>query len=141
MMSRAINNSANVNRNKNPAVLLLLAVFLCLSSLPAQQKPRDALVERMNQIAQQQLQQRAKAISEIHSTADAERRKHWVRKQMLDDMGGLPDYHGALNARITGRLRNSSYTVEKVIYESLPGLYITANVYRSEERRVGKECR
>ncbi|HEV2246808.1 MAG TPA: acetylxylan esterase [Terriglobia bacterium] len=111
----------------------MCAVFLCQPSLPAQQKPRDVLVGWMNQIAQQQLQRRAKAISEIHSTADAERRKQWVRRQMLDDMGGLPDYHGALNARITGQLSNSSYTVEKVIYESLPGLYVTANVYRPNQ--------
>ena len=118
---------------KTRTLLLVCAVVLCLPALPAQQKPRDALVDWMNQIAQQQLQQRAKAISEIHSTADAERRKQRVRKQMLDDMGGLPDYHGALKARITGQLRNSSYTIEKVIYESLPGLYITANVYRPNQ--------
>lgn len=123
-----------VNHSVKTGILLLwCAVFLCLTSLPAQQKPRDALVDWMNQIAQEQLQHRAKAISEIHSTADAERRKRWVRRQMLDDMGGLPDYHGALSARITGRLRNSSYTVEKVIYQSLPGLYVTANVYRPNQ--------
>jgi cephalosporin-C deacetylase-like acetyl esterase len=111
-------------------VLLVCAVLLCLTSLPAQEKPRDALVDWMDQIAQQQLQQRAKAIREIHSTADAERRKQWVRKQMLDDMGGLPDYHGPLNDRVTGRLSAGSYVIEKVIYESLPGLYVTANLYR-----------
>jgi Acetyl xylan esterase (AXE1) len=130
MMSRAMNNSASINLNKNPAVLLVLAVFLCFPSLPAQEKPRDALVDWMDQIAQQQLQQRAKAIREIHTTAEAERRKQWVRKRMLDDMGGLPNYKGPLKARVTGRLHNSSYTIEKVIYESLPGLYVTANLYR-----------
>jgi cephalosporin-C deacetylase-like acetyl esterase len=115
------------------ALLLGCAILLCLTSLPAQDKPRDALVDWMDQIAQQQLQQRAKAIREIHTTAEAERRKQWVRKQMLDDMGGLPHYKGPLNARITGRLRNSSYTIEKVIYESLPGLYVTANLYRPNQ--------
>src|SRR5690242_4650514 len=118
---------------KTRTLFLICALVLFLPSLPAQQKPRHALVDWMNQIAQQQLQQRAKAIGEIHSTADAERRKQWVRKQMLDDMGGLPDYHGPLNARITGQLRNSSYTVEKVIYESLPGLYVTATLYRPNQ--------
>lgn len=118
---------------KTRTLLLVCAVFLCGASLPAQQKPRDALVEWMDQIAQQQLQQRGKAISEIHTKAQAESRKQWVRKQMLDDMGGLPDYRGPMNAKVTGQLRNSSFTIEKVIYESLPGLYITANVYRPNQ--------
>ncbi|TAM81968.1 MAG: hypothetical protein EPN47_11250 [Acidobacteria bacterium] len=132
-MSDSMNRFAKINLNKYPAVLLVLAVFLCVASLPAQEKPRDTLVDWMDQIAQQQLRQRAKAISEIHSTADAERRKQWVRKQMLDDMGGLPGYRGPLKARITGRLHNNFFTIEKVIYESLPGLYVTANVYRPNQ--------
>jgi dienelactone hydrolase len=45
-------------------------------------------------------------------------------------LGGLPDYKGPLNAKITGEIRTDSYTIEKVIYESLPGFYITADVYR-----------
>ena len=125
-----MNNSANEQPNKKPTLLLVLVVLLCLLSLPAQEKPRDALVEWMNGIAQQQLQQRAKAISEIRTKAEAQRRKQWVRKQMLDDMGGLPDYKGPLDARVTGELHASSYTIEKVIYQSLPGLYVTADVYR-----------
>lgn len=113
--------------------LLVCAVFLCLASLPAQEKPRDALVDWMNQIAQRQLQRRAKAIGDIHTVAQAQRRKQWVRRQMLGDMGGLPGYKGPLKARVTGQLRASSYTIEKVIYESLPGLYVTANVYRPNQ--------
>lgn len=118
---------------KKRTLLLACAVFLCVPSLSAQDKPRDALVEWMDEIAQQQLQRREETIREIHSKAQAERRKQWVREQMLDDMGGLPDYHGPLKARVTGQLRNSSYTVEKVIYQSLPGLYVTANVYRPNQ--------
>ena len=37
---------------------------------------------------------------------------------------------GSSIPRITGRIQNESYTIEKVIFESLPGFYITANVYR-----------
>jgi dienelactone hydrolase len=118
---------------KKQAMLLAFVAFLSLSPLPAQEAPRDVLVDWMNQVAQQQLQQRAKAVHEIHTTSQAERRKQWVRKQMLEDMGGLPDYHGPLKARVTGQLRNSSYIIEKVIYQSLPGLYVTANLYRPSQ--------
>jgi hypothetical protein len=99
-------------------------------SLWAQTAAPDPVLSWMNSIAQQQLQQRAEAIEAIHTIAQAEHRKKIVRTRMLDDLGGLPDYHGPLNARITGEIRTDSYTIEKVVYESLPGFYITANVYR-----------
>jgi cephalosporin-C deacetylase-like acetyl esterase len=62
--------------------------------------------------------------------AEAEARKKIVRSKMLDDLGGLPEYNGPLNPRINGEIRNDAFTIEKVIYDSLPGFYITANVYR-----------
>jgi dienelactone hydrolase len=114
-------------------LLMMFVSFLSVSPLPAQQAPSDALVDWMNRIAQRQLQQRTRAIQAIHTMAQADRRKKWARKQMLDDMGGLPGQRGLLKARITGQLRNGSYTIEKVIYQSLPGLYVTANVYRPNQ--------
>jgi len=84
----------------------------------------------MDRIAQQQLQRRENAIAEIHTVADAERRKKLVRERLLEILGGLPDYNGPLNARVTGRIQNESFTIEKVIFESLPGFFVTANLYR-----------
>ncbi len=49
---------------------------------------------------------------------------------MLDIIGGLPVYGGPLNPRITGRLDAQGYSIEKVIFESLPGFFVTANLYR-----------
>lgn len=116
----------------------LQAVLFALTSHPlsAQENgqkiepAQDYLLPWLNQIAQQQLDRRAQVISQIHSIADAEQRKQTVRAKMLEDLGGLPDYDGPLKAKIVGELRNQSFTIEKVIYESLPGFYITADVYR-----------
>jgi len=118
---------------KRVAAALVLAGFLVLPRVHAQEAPRDPLLRWMNQIAQQQLQQRRRAIDQIHTVAEAERRKRTVRRRLLELLGGLPDYHGPLNARLTGRLQNDSYTIEKVVYESLPGLYVTANLYRPNQ--------
>lgn len=95
-----------------------------------QEAARDPLLQWMDETAQQELRERTAAIDRIHTVADAERRKQTVRKKLLELLGGLPGYNGPLNARITGRVQTDSYTIEKVIYESLPGLYVTANVYR-----------
>jgi hypothetical protein len=113
--------------------MLAFAFFVAVSSLPAQKVSQDPVLQWMNAIAQQELQQRAETIRGIHTVAQAEQRKQVVRAKLLDDLGGLPDYHGPLNAKVTGLIRNDSYTIEKVIYESLPGFYITANLYRPNQ--------
>ncbi len=107
--------------------LFLAAV---LQSLSAQQTAPDPLLRWMDQIAQQQLQGREKAVAEIHDVAAAEHRKQSVRDTFLALLGGLPEYSGPLKPRITGRIEAGDYTIEKVIFESLPGLYVTANLYR-----------
>jgi cephalosporin-C deacetylase-like acetyl esterase len=112
---------------KQTTITLLCAAFFNVS---AQQPTPDPLLRWMDQIAQQQLQRREDLIAEIHSVADAERRKQWVRKTFLSLIGGLPDYNGPLNPRITGSVQSENYVIDKVIFESLPGFYVTANLYR-----------
>lgn len=89
----------------------------------------DALLQWMDRIAQQQLTQRDQALARIRTAADAEARREWIRTRLLGIIGGLPEYHGPLNARTLGRLTNKDYTLEKVIFESLPRFYVTANLY------------
>jgi cephalosporin-C deacetylase-like acetyl esterase len=111
-----------------PAVAL--AALLILSPLSAQESPKDPLLRWMNRIAQHELQQREQAVDQIHTVAQAERRKKIVRAKFLEVLGGLPNYHGPLHARTMGSLDAGLYTIDKVIYESLPGFYVTANLYR-----------
>jgi len=87
----------------------------------------------MDRIAQEQLDRREAAIAGTHTVAEAERRKQVVREKLLEMIGGLPDYRGPLNPRITGQIQAESYTIEKVIFESLPGFYVTANLYRPNQ--------
>lgn len=109
---------------------ILTGALLSALSLSAQTNAPDPLVVWMNRIAQEQLDEREKEIAAIRTTADAERRKKIVRQKILDAIGGLPDYSGPLNARVTGKIEAEGYVIEKVVYESLPGFYVTANLYR-----------
>jgi cephalosporin-C deacetylase-like acetyl esterase len=137
-MSRALNGPtrgrntdfrlSNVNLHPLAAVLLLTAG--CLSA------QTDPFLRWLDQLAQQELDAREKQIQSIHSTADAENRRQWAHAKFLEIVGGLPDYHGPLNARVTGKLTNASYTLEKVIFESVPHYYVTADVYRPNEPGV-----
>jgi hypothetical protein len=110
-------------------VTLLGPGFLVLR-LSAQTPGEDPLLRWMDKIAQAQLDGRDKEIAAVRSVADAEHRKDVVRRKIMSALGGLPDYKGPLDARITGQIQADGYVIEKVIYESLPGLYVTANLYR-----------
>src|SRR5258707_13461285 len=107
-----------------------LTLVMIVASLSAQPPSQDALLRWMDRIAQEQLQARENTVAQVRTVADAERRKHLVRAKILEALGGLPDYTGPLNARVTGQIQADGYVIEKVIYESLPGYYVTANLYR-----------
>ena len=93
------------------AVLLLGSLSLCA---------QDPFLSWLDRTAQGQLDQREKAVASILTVAAADARKALVRKKLHELIGGLPSYSGPLNARVTGRLQRDSYTIEKVIFESLP---------------------
>ena len=109
-------------------IAVLCATFLMPLSLFAQEPIRDPLLRWMNQIAQRQLQGRQRVIDQIHTVADAERRKQKVRETLLDVLGGLPDYNGPLNPKITGQIQAEGYTIEKVLFQSLPNFYVTGRL-------------
>ena len=60
-----------------------------------------------------------------------EERKQWVRRRILVSQGLWPmPTKTPLNAVIHGRIEREGYSVEKVYFESVPGFYVTGNLYR-----------
>ena len=62
------------------------------------------------------------------SAADVTARRQHVRERMLRALGGLPE-RTPLNARVTGVVDREDYRIEKIIFESQPRFYVTANLY------------
>jgi cephalosporin-C deacetylase-like acetyl esterase len=52
----------------------------------------------------------------------------WARRTFQQLAGALPE-RTPLNLRTTGTLQRDQYAVEKIVYESRPGLFVTANLY------------
>ncbi len=104
---------------------ITLTVLACLSL-----RAQDPLLDWMNRTAQRQLDAREAAVHAVQSVEQAAARQTWVRAKILELIGGLPDYDGPLNARITGHVERQGYVIEKVIFESLPQYFVTANLYR-----------
>ncbi len=69
-----------------------------------------------------------KAIGALGTPADVERFKAATRAKLLTALGPFPT-RTPLNAKLTGVLEREGYAVEKIIFESRPRYYVTANVY------------
>jgi len=70
------------------------------------------------------------------SKTEWETRAAAVRRQILVSQGLWPmPTKTPLNAVIHGRIEREDYTVEKVFFESAPGLFVTGNLYRPKSPR------
>lgn len=65
---------------------------------------------------------------------EAAARKDYLRERMLRALGGLPE-RTPLAPRVTGVLERDGFRVEKIIFESQPGFYVTANLYLPTQGR------
>jgi len=81
-----------------------------------------------------QLQERKEAIAQLHVKSDYLERQKVVRDKLLKLMGPLPE-KTPLNARVTGVIKKEDYRVEKVIYESIPGYFVTAALFLPQKRK------
>jgi Acetyl xylan esterase (AXE1) len=69
----------------------------------------------------------------IQTEADLQRLQKQLRASLLDMIGGLPDRKTDLHARITSKIQMEGFSIEKLIFESLPGVYVTALVYSPDD--------
>ncbi|MBV6433383.1 MAG: hypothetical protein IANPNBLG_03561 [Bryobacteraceae bacterium] len=89
---------------------------------------QPAVDQYLSELAESALADRAASLSGL-TRAQAEQRRAVIRQKMLAEIGGLPSSSGPLRASITGSFTRPGYRVEKLVYQSLPGLHVTANVY------------
>jgi cephalosporin-C deacetylase-like acetyl esterase len=85
-------------------------------------------------LAFQQLDDRKAAIEQLHSKSDYQNRQKLVKRKLSQIMGTFPE-KTPLNARVTGVIKKKDYRIEKVIYESIPGYYVTAALFLPKNRK------
>jgi len=112
----------------------VLLVSLAALALPAQESLQvvgglQGMVDRyLTAIARKCWEARAAAVARISTPEQVAERQAYIRNKILEALGGFPE-KTPLNARITGVLERDGYRIEKLVYESLPRYYVTANVY------------
>jgi acetyl xylan esterase AXE1 len=92
-------------------------------------EPRQQLIASLNRVAGTHLDGRRRAVAAVTSRGAAERRQAAVRQKLLKAIGGLPDRRGRPSVKTFGTVEADGFRVEKIAYESLPGFWVTANVY------------
>jgi cephalosporin-C deacetylase-like acetyl esterase len=95
---------------------------------------RNMLSSHVNQLAFALLTERERKIAKISTPKEVDERRAYIRERMLQALGGLPA-RTPLNARTVGVLDRGDYKIEKVIFESQPSFYVTANLYLPQRGR------
>ncbi|MDX9883599.1 MAG: alpha/beta hydrolase family protein [Prolixibacteraceae bacterium] len=90
--------------------------------------PGSLLMNHLISEADNYYKLRDEQISNLQTRQDWERRQAEVKKKLNDIVGPFPE-KTPLNAKITGTLKKEGYRVEKIIYEAMPGYYVTGCLF------------
>lgn len=89
------------------------------------------LPEYLATLARDAVTRRSAVIESLSSAAQIRARQTRVRELLWELIGGTETLT-PLNTRKTGELKRAGYRVEKLVYESRPHLFISANLYVPE---------
>ena len=111
-------------------IIIGIALLLPLIHAQAQETParrHQMVIEHLKKTA---AEISARALSDVHSLADWQRQRPELRRELLYMLGLDPlPQRTPLRTQITGTIERSGYRIEKLVFQSLPGLYVTGNFY------------
>lgn len=127
------------------ALILTAALLACLSPLPAVAQGagqsamspgvlpvlptgRERLIAWLTNIAHRQTAARAATIAALTTEADARERQVRVRA-LLSEMIDFETAVGPVISETTGVSHEDGFDIERVRYQSLPGYWVTANLF------------
>jgi len=127
-----------------PSLLIAFSCFLTAFAAAADAPPAEAFrvhpaiaegptisdyLKYQTEMAWGQDDQRRKSWENIGTEKDLVQVQSEIRKRLLTMLGGFPSEKTPLHARVTGQIAMDGFHIEKLIFESLPGIYVTALVY------------
>jgi dienelactone hydrolase len=133
--------NALMSLKKNLHGLILLVIMLKTVPATGQQENlnimedwiewsdgKNMLIHHLNKQAFKYLDEREKQVAELKTREDWADRQKKVKDILMKIIGPFPE-KTALNPRITGVVKKQGFRIEKVIYESLPGFYVTGCLF------------
>lgn len=104
---------------------------LACQALRAQTTDRDyagCLPDYLSSLASEARARRNQRLAAVQTPEDIRSYQAWARSTFTRLAGALPE-RSPLNIRTVGAFDRQGYRVEKLVYESRPGLFIPANLY------------
>ena len=101
---------------------------------PQRQRFGRMLQEWYVEKVRHKLQAMQRRRQQLKTAADAERYIKEVRAKIRLCFGPMPE-KTPLNPRTTKRIQRDTYTIENVLFESRPGLFVTANLYLPKSKK------
>lgn len=117
-----------------PWITLALAVLLVQATPSAAEFNEKQSTDAIREYLRRTTVRRTEASqAHVRSLKDWQDSKEELRRQLLDMLGLWPlPAKGELHPVITGTIARYGIVVEKLHFQSRPGLYVTANFYRPE---------
>lgn len=119
----------------------IVCLLLLISSLPlvAQDKAADSQAELLKQVPTLRDLDTHCPFTPPASMDVWKARSAQVKQQMQVSMGLWPmPKLDPIEPKIYGKIKLDGYTIEKAIFETLPGFYVTGNLYRPDPMPAGK---
>jgi dienelactone hydrolase len=91
------------------------------------------LHQQLLKLAARQEEKRRARFAAVRSKAELEALQTALRQSFLRLLDGLPDSTGAPPVRKTGQIDADDYVVEKLVYESFPGYFVSALLYKPKQ--------
>jgi len=102
-----------------------ILIFLFALAAPAAEEAPNAFL--------QFVKKRAAALRAMDRTpatlAEWQAQRAMIRKKLLRAWGGFPEEKCELKPRILGTEKRDGYRVERIIFQTMPGVWMTANAY------------
>jgi dienelactone hydrolase len=103
---------------------------LAMSALARAGAPPADLHQQLLDLAARQEEQRRKRFAAVSSQAELDALRAALRETFLALLDGFPERQGIPAVHRTGTIEADLYVIEKLVYESFPGYFVPALLYK-----------
>jgi dienelactone hydrolase len=109
---------------------LVLPILLASCNVLAQENAAQRQAMATNHLKRIVVEMSERCLADVKTLDDWQKQRVELRRQLLEMLGLDPlPARTPLRAQITGQLKRDAYRIEKLVFQSMPGLYVTGNFF------------